>query len=179
MFISLAYGAISVTATLSNHPPFHSDELFCLFQTLLLSHPFYFLWTVLTDISKYVGPPTLKCLKYPRPYKMLNCSRNFWHFERVLTWQTDMTHTCLFISFGSMKLGWSGVSLKRHFVTLWNADMLQCIQTNGHCTLATCWCINNSCLTTFFLLGLQTCQPRRACCIYTSKIVRHAALLFS
>lgn len=90
-----------------------------------------------------------------------------------------MTHTCLFTSFGSIKLGWSGVLLKRHFVTLWNADMLQCIQTNRRCTLATCWCINNSCLTTFFLiLGLQTCQPWRACCIYTSKIIRHALLLY-
>lgn len=90
-----------------------------------------------------------------------------------------MTHTYLFTSFGSNKLGWSGVLLKRQFVTLWNADELQCIQTNRNCMLATCLCINNSCLSTFFLLlGLQTCQPWRACCIYTRKIIRHPVLLF-
>lgn len=92
-----------------------------------------------------------------------------------------MTHTCLFTSFGSNKLGWAGVFflLKRQFVTLWNADILQCIQTNRNCMLATCMCVNNSCLSTFFLLlGVQTCQPRRACCIYASKIIRHPVLLF-
>lgn len=92
-----------------------------------------------------------------------------------------MTHTCLFTSFGSNKLGWAGVFflLKRQFVTLWNADILQRIQTNRNCMLATCMCVNNSCLSTFFLLlGVQTCQPWRACCIYASKIIRHLVLLF-